>query len=526
MVDHSFYKQPTIPDFSIPESSIPPQPSAIGPYKIESLISKGGMSLLYLGLHPDTKMPLAIKILLPEFVKHPEMIANFLREAEIIGMTDHPNIVKLYGQGNWEGGLYIAMEFIQGISLTQFITQHSLSLRRSIEIILQTSYALCHLHTHGVIHRDLKPENILITEEGEVKVIDFGIAALLEEKDNKSQAVIGTPHYMSPEQKEDPLHVTFASDIYSLGIIAYELIAGRFSYGVVHLSQIPPGLKKILEKTLAVSREERYQDIVDLITDLTQYLKSGEWEKERPGGDQIKEVYETIQRVNQNLSPFSPPNWPQIEFGLVKSKGASPWSLYYDFFRFPNDQYGILIAEASSVSIEGAISIAGFRGMIKMYLEKYFGDMKATIRPNELAFALNQLAFKDSAKQQFGLSFLLLDPFQDKLSYISCGDGSLYHLPIDSLTPRKVASQNLSIGFDSAADFFETEDNWNIGDLLLLHSCEMDAPLEKILFASLMEYRNIATMRQAEAISKRLNFTSSPLLQKKAHALLTLQRIA
>ena len=170
-----FHKQTTLPDLHAGEARNYPLPQKIGPYKIESLLDKGGMSLLYLGVHPGTSQPIVVKVLLPKYLKNKEMMGRFLKEAQIIGMTNHPNIVKLYGQGQWEKGLYIAMEFIQGISLRQFIQQKSLSQKRALEIILQVAYALCHLHTHGVIHRDLKPENILITETGEIKVIDFGI---------------------------------------------------------------------------------------------------------------------------------------------------------------------------------------------------------------------------------------------------------------------------------------------------------------------------------------------------------------
>ena len=120
-------------------------------------------------------------------------------------------------------------------------------MRRALEIILQVAYALLHLHSHGVIHRDLKPENILITEEGEIKVIDFGIAQLHEEEKNVTDAdrFLGTPNYMSPEQKEDPSSVTFSSDIYSLGVILYELILGKLSFGIINLIALPKGLKKI-----------------------------------------------------------------------------------------------------------------------------------------------------------------------------------------------------------------------------------------------------------------------------------------
>ncbi|MDE3048213.1 MAG: serine/threonine protein kinase, partial [Verrucomicrobiota bacterium] len=183
-----------------------PLPQQIGPYKVESLLSKGGMSVLYLGIHPTTSKPIVIKVLSPKYCKNKEMASRFLKEAAIIGMAHHPNIVRLYGQGAWEKGLYIAMEFVQGISLRQFIQQKSLTHQRALEIILQVAYALCHLHTHGVIHRDLKPENILITESGEIKVIDFGIAHLQgeagTERITQKRKVMGTPVYMSPEQKE------------------------------------------------------------------------------------------------------------------------------------------------------------------------------------------------------------------------------------------------------------------------------------------------------------------------------------
>ena len=107
------------------------------------------------------------------------MVKRFLAEAKIIAIADHPNIVRLHQSGRWEEGLYIAMEYVQGISLRQYLQKVPLSIKRALEIILEIAYALCHLHTHHVIHRDLKPENILITQEGKVKVIDFGIAQLL-----------------------------------------------------------------------------------------------------------------------------------------------------------------------------------------------------------------------------------------------------------------------------------------------------------------------------------------------------------
>jgi serine/threonine protein kinase len=244
----SFCKQDTLPNLTLEEqvSNLPPH---IGPYKIDSLFNKGGMSILYLGIHPKNKKPLVVKVLSPKFIKNREVVDRFLKEAQIITLTNHPNIIKLYGQGKWEQGLYIAMEFVQGISLRQFIQQKSFSLKKALEIITQVAYALCHLHSHKIIHRDLKPENILITETGEIKVIDFGIAQLKGDSKTltKNKKIIGTPSYMSPEQKENPENVSYNTDIFSLGIITYELILGKISNGVIQKELLPNGLKSIID---------------------------------------------------------------------------------------------------------------------------------------------------------------------------------------------------------------------------------------------------------------------------------------
>ena len=118
-----FHDQTTIPDLSVEKKLASAIPEKVGTYKIESLLNKGGMSLLYLALDPLSKKPVVIKVLSPKYLKNKDVVSRFLKEAKIIGMTDHPNIIKLYNQGRWEKGLYIAMEFIQGISLKQFILQ-------------------------------------------------------------------------------------------------------------------------------------------------------------------------------------------------------------------------------------------------------------------------------------------------------------------------------------------------------------------------------------------------------------------
>jgi serine/threonine protein kinase len=534
MAESSFYKQNTMPDLITGENE-PELPSMIGPYKIESLLTKGGMSLLYLGLDPENKKTLAIKVLSPAYVTQTDALERFLKEAKVIALTNHPNIVKLYGQGEWEKGLYIAMELIHGISLRQFIMQHSLSMRRALEIILQVAYALLHLHSHGVVHRDLKPENILITEEGEIKVIDFGIAQLHEEKAKRVDAArfLGTPNYMSPEQKEDPSSVTFASDIYSLGIILYELILGKLSYGIVSLTALSKGLKKIAARTLAVSVKERYQNISEFIHDVSQYLNSGELEKERPGSDQAKELLEKILKANLNLSPLILPTWPQMDLGIAKGRGKQQLGLYYDLFRLPNNTYLIILACTASASLESAIAIAVLRGMVRMSLSEFTLSTKVAFKPISFIEKLNSLICEDIMEDKFAISLVLLDPLRDLVTYISCGLDDLLHISQGHAQARRLSSQNDLLGASTTTEFSETSDNWNAGDILILHSLAVAQEessnqrdlLDQSLSEGIAENLLLSAQRQSEAILKKASSSIAYALIPYPKILISIQRI-
>lgn len=464
-----FHKQNTLPDLHGNQRSYP-LPIKIGPYKIESLLSKGGMSLLYLGTHPQTSEPIAIKVLVPKYIKDKEIVGRFLKEAQIIGMTSHPNIVKLYGQGQWEKGLYIAMEFIRGISLRQFIRQKSLSQKRALEIILQVAYALCHLHTHGVIHRDLKPENILITETGEIKVIDFGIAQFSEEISQEPSGMgrlIGTPVYMSPEQKQNPNQVTFAADIYSIGIIAYELILGRPSHGIVHLALLPKSLRKIIEKTLKADPKERYQDIVDFITDISEALKKLNIEKAEEVSEDILDM---IQGARSILIPKKGPRWPQLETGIAFHEGISLTGLYIDFFRLNENRLAIAIAEPTESGVASLLHSSILRGMFRMAIEHYFQNGKKDQHPVQMLHALNRALCEDPMNQKFALSLLILQPDRDQLSFVSCNHSPLWHIPEGQKKIRALITPNPELGNDPNVSLLETADNWSAGDILILQS--------------------------------------------------------
>jgi len=535
MENAEFYKQSTLPNLTKDSGEPSISSGKIGPYKIDTLLSKGGMSYLYLGMHPDG-FPLVVKVLSPKFMAHPEMVQQFLKESEIIGLTDHPNIIKLYGQGKWENGLYIAMEFVQGISLKQFIMQQNLSIKSSLDIILQVSYALLHLHTHGVIHRDLKPENILITEGGQVKVIDFGIAQLTQDRkkilpSHKSQ-FLGTPSYMSPEQKKDPLKVTVATDIYSLGVITFELIVGKLSYGSIQLSLLPQDLRKIVEKALQPAVEERYQDIVDFITDISDYLKTLSTKREPGQAEDVKEIWERLEQGHRKLLPVSLPKWNAFDLGFAHYEPAAALGTYYDFFRFADQSYLILIAELSENQVESLAEIGLLKGMIQSLTYQAKNSQENPFEPINFMTDLNTMLCSQEPKPSFAFHLLHLIPADNQFSFISCGFQPLIHLTGGSSTPRFLANQNPLLGTDPHHGFYETTENWNEGDILIVHSFHTDLfetkeseKLEETIRVALPSFMQLSAQTQAEGLSTELTKVTTSPTQDIPHAVLTIQRI-
>ena len=525
MGELNFHKQTTLPTTESRILSKEQIPEKIGPYRIEALLEKGGMSFLYLATHPETKEPITIKVLFPEFVSNPEMVQRFLREAEIIGLADHPNIVKLYGHGEWEKGLYIAMEFIQGISLRQYLLRNLISLKHALEIVLEISMAICHLHAHGIIHRDLKPENILVTESGSIKVIDFGIAQLLtdEQRDeNVQRRLIGTPIYMSPEQKSHPESTSYPSDIYSLGIITYELVLGKLSHGQIHLSIMPKGLQKILYKALQPKPEDRYLDIVDFMMDISAYLHSPALLKENKELAPLGELSESLRHAQHALVPVHSPEWKEVEMGLATYKSLGISSLYYDFFDLPHQAYGIIIGEPSVKGSPGLVYTSVLRGMVRALCQ-------LTQNPQEMATVLNSLLIDDPMQQYFAFSYLVLLPQEQKIRFISCGCGHLWIRTQNPVQLQPIDSFNPALGKETHVHFKEIEYPWLVGDTLIFYATlgsEMSADntffSQEQIESSFNESTSSSPQRQVDAILRKAKVMLSRTSDERSIVLLNL----
>ncbi len=537
MEDKEFYTQVTLPH-AVSEKAEPPLPNQVGPYKIDSLLSKGSMALLYLGIDPETKTPLVVKVLSPDFFsekinsKTLESITDqFLKESEILQMSDHPNIIKLYGQGKWERGLYIALEFIQGVSLKQFIIQNSLSQKRSLEILLQVAYALMHLHTHGIIHRDLKPENILITESGAVKVIDFGIARLVQEKAKTLQGgIIGTPSYMSPEQKKDPAKASYGSDIFSLGIIMYELLVGKLSYGKVDLDLIPKRIKPIVEKCLSTKLSNRYANTTDLIADISKYLKNL-YDLEEDSDD-VAQVVSSLESAYNHLIPPSLPKWTQTEVGLAKTKHPYALDLYYDFYKLADKTEILILAKTPNATPTSLMRLSALRACFKTLIYKHKTSSDLTFDPTTVASQLNEMCHYDRTKPRFAFALVSIHEESESFSCINFGFHSVWHLPHESTSPHILKSTLPLLGADPNLEILETKDSWSAGDALLLHTFNAEADkksfideLDQKIQHSFVEILELSTNAQAQNILNSLLSYLPGDKSSHSHLIINLEKI-
>jgi serine/threonine protein kinase len=275
-------------------------------YEIISLIGTGGMGEVYLAYDEILKRKVALKLLLIDYSEEKDRMARFQREALAASGLNHPNILTIYEQGTADGQLFIATEFVDGETLRQRMKRGRLRLTELLDIAVQTAGALAAAHQAGIVHRDVKPENIMLRPDGYVKVLDFGLAKLTEgleatalsapdhSLDISSGLLMGTAKYMSPEQARG-LRVDQRSDIFSFGVVHYEIITGNPPFQGETASQViesileddPPALTgsrpdlplkliEIVERTLQKSRKSRYQTAAELYADLKAVKE--EWE--------------------------------------------------------------------------------------------------------------------------------------------------------------------------------------------------------------------------------------------------------
>ncbi|WP_287019963.1 serine/threonine-protein kinase, partial [Dictyoglomus sp.] len=257
-------------------------------YKILKKLGSGGMASVYLALDRKTEKEVAIKILHPQYAEDKEVLERFYREIEICKVLDHPYIVKILDHGKENDYVFMVMEFVNGKDLKKIIEERKrIPVSMAVEIVKKVAEALSYANSKNIVHRDIKPQNIMITKDGKVKLMDFGIARIGGLSTlTQTGMFMGTPQYASPEQLEGK-KVDVRSDIFSLGIVFYEMLTGILPYSeetTISLMlkryqedlpdvrtinpEVPEGIAKIIEKMTARFPEFRYQTLEELLEDL------------------------------------------------------------------------------------------------------------------------------------------------------------------------------------------------------------------------------------------------------------------
>ncbi|NNL75602.1 MAG: serine/threonine protein kinase [Desulfobacterales bacterium] len=265
-----------------------------GRYKLLAKLGKGSMGIVYKAHDPNIDRPIALKVMRQDRVTSQDFVQRFLKEARAIGKLSHPNIVSVYDAGQDRGALFIAMEFLVGKSLEEIIKNKRLGPHDIVKVGVQVAEALDYAHQQGIVHRDIKPSNIILTPDDQVKITDFGIARIEDPsatQQTQAGQILGTPAYMSPEQvKGAP--VDCRTDLFSLGVILYELITGNRPFtgdsiaaifsailledpAKLEVSDSPmrQSLNEIVVKSLNKSPEKRFQSGIEMANPLKKYLQ-------------------------------------------------------------------------------------------------------------------------------------------------------------------------------------------------------------------------------------------------------------
>ena len=216
----------------------PPDPflgNILGGCRIDEVLGRGGMGVVYKATQLSLNRPVAIKVLPEEVCGQPQFVERFKREVDILSRLSHPNVVTVFERGEIEGRLYVIMEYVQGTSLREVMKKGALPSAEALVIVRGVLSALEHAHGKGIIHRDIKPENVLVAPGGIVKVADFGLSRLLDPgaatRLTHTNLVLGTFEYMAPEQREKAKEADERADIYATGVVLYEMLAGELPIG-------------------------------------------------------------------------------------------------------------------------------------------------------------------------------------------------------------------------------------------------------------------------------------------------------
>ena len=254
----------------------------VGPYRIIEQLGQGGMATVFKAYHAALDRYVAIKVLHPAFKEEPNFLSRFQREARVVARLEHPNIVPIYDFAEHKGQPYLVMKFIEGQTLKAHMNEKPLTKEEAVQIVDDVGGALAYAHKQGVLHRDVKPSNVLLSPEGSIYLADFGLARMAQAGAStlSKDVMLGTPQYISPEQGQGVRDLDQGTDIYSFGVLLYEMVVGRVPFNadtpfsIIHdhiytplplpstvNPNVPEVVERVLLKSLAKDRKDRFETV-------------------------------------------------------------------------------------------------------------------------------------------------------------------------------------------------------------------------------------------------------------------------
>ena len=303
-------------------------------YQIQQIIGLGGMANVYRAYDKIQDRYVAIKILKDEYLDNEEFLRRFKNESKAIAALSHPNIVQIYDMNFHNSFYWIAMEFVDGITLKEYIEQQNvLNWKEAVHFVMQILLALQHAHNKGIVHRDVKPQNIMLLRNGTIKIMDFGIARFARnEAKTLTDRAIGSVHYISPEQARGDI-INHTTDIYSVGVILFEMLTGSLPFEADNAvsvaikqiemdpirprqinNQIPKSLEQIVIKAMSKDKHRRYQSTTQMIKDLTEFKENPtriinhENDKIKIFGKDIKKGYNNLKNKKSYKEDYEKEN--------------------------------------------------------------------------------------------------------------------------------------------------------------------------------------------------------------------------
>lgn len=334
----------------------------VGGYILGKQLGQGGMATVYLAHHPQLDREVAIKVMHQNFLDDEGFVARFKREAQIVARLSHPHIVPVYDYDEHDGQPYLVMKYVAGWTLKKQFIKDPLDLDGVLGVITAIGDALNYAHEQGVLHRDIKPSNIVIDREGIPNLTDFGLARLASSGESTMSAdmLLGTPHYISPEQARGVKQLDGRTDIYSLGVVLYELLVGRVpftgdsAFSIIHdhiytplpspsqvNPELPASVEVVLYKALEKQPNDRYETANDLVADLTSAIQRSNMTELDPNRVEIAtESLAKIRADYDNQLTITPPAigvgspMPKDKSGLKTATMYPKQSPFYEQDRF------------------------------------------------------------------------------------------------------------------------------------------------------------------------------------------------